>query len=65
MTCHGINKNLQRKYYVLSVSEFEGTNSGERIAEKLRQMLNNWGLSTEKAFLFVRDGAKNYAKVGY
>jgi hypothetical protein len=63
LTAHVIGNDFTRKNYVLAVSQFDGSHTGERIAEKLRQILSNWNIKSEKTHIFVRDGASNFKKV--
>ena len=58
-----INKIWERKNFILSVSEFPGSHTGDRIREKVQEMLKAWNIKVEKCHLFLRDGGTNFKKV--
>uniref|UniRef100_A0A914I9C5 Transposase n=1 Tax=Globodera rostochiensis TaxID=31243 RepID=A0A914I9C5_GLORO len=62
LTAHGIGKKFERKSFILSVSEFDGSHTGERIAEKLRELLKIWKIPASQMFYFVRDEGSNFKK---
>ena len=65
LTAHGITDSFERKSFILSVAEFEGTQDGEAIAKKLRAILLSWPVPPMKCHIFVRDGGENFKKVFY
>lgn len=61
LTAEGISENWNIKSYVLAVREFPGTHTGQLIAEKLADLINDWGISS-CVRAFVTDSASNYKK---
>ncbi|KAL3088919.1 hypothetical protein niasHT_028695 [Heterodera trifolii] len=62
LTAHGITHDWKRVDFVLSVGQIKGEKTGERIAERIRQILVDWKIPQEKCAVFVRDGGSNMRK---
>nr|CAD2194939.1 unnamed protein product [Meloidogyne enterolobii] len=62
LTAHGIGKNFQRKSFILSISEFPGSHTGEKILEKIRELLKVWNFAEETISYFVHDEGSNFRK---
>jgi len=65
LTAHGIGKNFQRKSFILSISEFPGSHTGEKILEKIRELLKVWNFAEETISYFVHDEGSNFRKVTF
>ena len=63
LTIEGITKTFARRKFVLSIVEFPGTHSGEAIAKKIKQILQDWNIEKDRIVAFVRDSGSNIKKV--
>lgn len=63
LTATAISENWQIKCFTLAISPFSGVHSGERIADKLKQILGNWKIPNERCHAFVTDKGSNMIKI--
>jgi hypothetical protein len=63
LTAHWINDSFERKSAVLNVKPFDGSHTGEYIAETFDAMFRSWQINKQdQVHLVVRDNASNMVK---
>lgn len=60
LTAHYIDDEFKRKEFVVSCSYFPGAHTGERVGEKITQLLSEANISNDRRHLILRDGGTNY-----
>uniref|UniRef100_A0A914HRX4 HAT C-terminal dimerisation domain-containing protein n=1 Tax=Globodera rostochiensis TaxID=31243 RepID=A0A914HRX4_GLORO len=58
LTAHGISKNWEKRSFVLSVSAFPGSHTGDRINEVVRGLLKSWDIPLSKTHIDQSPSAK-------
>lgn len=61
LSVHFIDETTRRSY-VLHASHFPGSHTGERIAEKFNEMIENWNIPISNCHLLITDNAANMCK---
>ena len=59
LTAHWLNESFEYKHRALHCKEIEGSHTGFNISENIKEMLENWGISTDRVHVFLRDNAFN------
>lgn len=63
LTAHWVNDTFERKSAVLNVKPFDGSHTGEYIAEAFHEMFCSWEINKQdQVHLVVRDNASNMVK---
>uniref|UniRef100_A0A914HSY4 HAT C-terminal dimerisation domain-containing protein n=1 Tax=Globodera rostochiensis TaxID=31243 RepID=A0A914HSY4_GLORO len=58
ISAHGISKNWEKRSFVLSVSAFPGSHTGDRINEVVRGLLKSWDIPLSKTHIDQSPSAK-------
>ncbi len=61
MTVHFFTKDLKRKSYAISCMRFRGSHSYDRITEKIKEVLEDWGIQWKTSGM-TTDNATNFEK---
>ena len=63
LTAHWVNDSFERKFAVLNVRPFDGSHTGEYIAEIFDDMFRSWQINKEdQVHVVVHDNASNMVK---
>ena len=62
LTLHYINKDFERKMFVLHCLQFEGSHTAVNIGGCFEEMLNGWEISRARCHLVISDNAANMVK---
>lgn len=62
LTCHAITEDFRRECFILKCETFDDRHTGDIISEKLKAMLAEWEIDTQKVHCIIRDGGSNMVR---
>ena len=62
LTAHWIPDTFQRTVVMLNASRIDGSHTGAYIAQKIKEILESWFISTDKVPIVLRDNGSNMVK---